>query len=114
MKMPALEASALAVASRAALRGDDPEAALADAERAMALRDGIGTMEEDEAEIFLALAEALRAVGQTERAKEVVARGASRLEFLAGRIADVDWRARFLVEVATNRRIIELDGEEGS
>ncbi|MEZ4339559.1 MAG: protein kinase [Sandaracinaceae bacterium] len=111
MKMPALEASALAIASRAALAGDDPDAALADAERAMTLRDEIGTMEEDEAEIFLALAEALRALGQTERAKEVVARGASRLEFLAARIADVDWRARFLVEVGTNRRIIELDGE---
>ena len=52
-----------------------------------------------------------RAPGEPERAREVVARGASRLEFLAGRIADADWRARFLVEVPTNRRLIELDGE---
>ncbi|MBX3271400.1 MAG: protein kinase [Sandaracinaceae bacterium] len=110
-QVPAIEASALAIASRAALAGDDADAALEDAERAMALRDEIGTMEEDEAELFLALAEALRATGHAARASEVVARGASRLEFLAGRIADVDWRARFLVEVATNRRLIELDGE---
>ncbi len=109
--LPALAASALALASRAALEGDDPEGALADAERAMELRDEIGTMEEDEAEIFLALAEALRALGQTDRAREVVARGASRLEFLAGRIEDTSWRARFLVEVPVNRRLIELDGD---
>ncbi len=109
-ELPALEATALAVASRAALASGDVARALADAERAMALRDELGTMEEDEAEVFLALAEALRAAGQAERAREIVARGASRLEFLAGRIADVDWRARFLVEVPVNRRIIELDG----
>lgn len=108
--LPALRASALAVASSASRAAGDAETALRDAERAMALRDEIGTMEEDEAEIFLALAEALDANGQRERAREVVARGASRLEFLAGRIADPDWRARFLVEVPVNRRLIELDG----
>jgi tetratricopeptide (TPR) repeat protein len=108
--LPALEATALAVASRAALSGGDVHAALADAERAMSLRDEIGTMEEDEAEVFLALAEACRTAGESERAREIVARGASRLEFLAGRIEDTDWRARFLVEVPLNRRIIELDG----
>ncbi|MGE0790514.1 MAG: serine/threonine-protein kinase PknK [Sandaracinaceae bacterium] len=109
--LPALQASALALASRAALLGDDEVAALADAERAMQLRDEIGTMEEDEAEIFLALAEALARSGQAERAREIVARGASRLEFLAGRIEDADWRAKFLSEVPINRRLIELDGE---
>ena len=108
--LPALEATALAVASRAALASGDVATALEHAERAMALRDELGTMEEDEAEVFLALAEALRASGDRERARGGVARGASRLEYLAGRIADVDWRARFLVEVPINRRIIELDG----
>lgn len=110
--LPTLQASALALASRAALEGDDAEAALEDAERAMELRDEIGTMEEDESIIFLALAEALFALGERERGREMVARGASRLEFLAGRIEDVDWRARFLVEVPVNRRLIELDGQE--
>jgi len=110
--IPAIEASALAVASRAALAAGDAAGALADAERAMHLRDEIGTMEEDEAEIFLGLSEALRESGQPERAREVVARGASRLEFLAGRIRDTQWRARFLVEVPINRRLIELDGKE--
>lgn len=108
--LPALQATALALASRAALNADEREGALQDAERAMALRDEIGAMEEDEAEVFLAFADALRASGELERAREVVARGASRLEFLAGRIADTDWRARFLVEVPMNRRLIELDG----
>ena len=108
--LPALRANALAIAALAALRAGDPKGALVDAERAMELRDEIGTMEEDEAEIFLALAEALRADGQRDRAREIVARGAMRLEFLAGRIADASWRARFLVEVPVNRRLIELDG----
>ncbi len=107
--LPPLQATALAVASRAALAGGDAPAALVDAERAMELRDEMGTMEEDEAEVFLALAEACAANGDEERAREIVARGASRLEFLAGRIADTDWRARFLVEVPLNRRLIELD-----
>lgn len=109
-ELPALRATALALASRAALASGDRVSALDDAELAMSLRDELGTMEEDEAEVFLALAEALRANAQPERAREIVARGASRLEFLAGRIADADWRARFLVEVPVNRRIIELDG----
>lgn len=108
--LPALEATALAFASRAGLAAGERERALEDAERAMALRDEIGAMEEDEAEVFLALAEALVANGRHERAREVVAHGASRLEFLAGRIADADWRARFLVEVPMNRRLIELEG----
>ena len=108
--LPALEATALAVASRAALETNDVAAALTDAERAMALRDEIGAMEEDEAEVFLALSGALFASGRRDEAREVVARGAARLEYLAGRIADADWRARFLVEVPLNRRLIELDG----
>ncbi|MEQ9078703.1 MAG: protein kinase [Sandaracinaceae bacterium] len=108
--LPTLRASALAVASRAALEAGDAKLALERAEAAMAQRDEVGTMEEDEAEIFLALAEALDADGQKERAREIVARGASRLEFLAGRIADTSWRARFLSEVPVNRRLIELDG----
>jgi hypothetical protein len=69
-------------------------------------------MEEDEAEIFLALAEALLAKGRRTDAREIAVRGASRLEFLAGRIEDPSWRARFLVEVPVNRRLIELEGEE--
>lgn len=109
---PSIQASALAIAARAALAGDDPDAAMQDAERAMEVRDEMGTMEEDEAEVFVALVEALRAVGDHERAREIAALGATRLEFLAGRIEDVDWRARFLVEVPTNRRLIELDGED--
>ncbi len=63
-----------------------------------------------EAEVFLALSGALFASGRRDEAREVVARGAARLEYLAGRIADADWRARFLVEVPLNRRLIELDG----
>ncbi len=53
-ELPALEATALAVASRAALASGDVARALADAEGAIALRDELGTMEEDEAQVFLA------------------------------------------------------------
>ena len=105
----ALRATALALSARASLKAEDIAAAIRDAQSALELRDEIGTMEEDEAEIFLALAEALRADGQGERAREIIARGASRLEFLAGRIEDPTWRARFLSEVPVNRRLIELD-----
>ncbi len=109
-ELKALEATALALTSRVTLALGDPAGALTHADRAMALRDEIGTMEEDEAEVFLALAEALLAMGEPERAREIIARGASRLQFLAGRIADANWRAHFLVEVPVNRRIMELDG----
>ncbi|MFK7989596.1 MAG: protein kinase [Sandaracinaceae bacterium] len=107
----ALAASAHAIASRHALRAEDASGALEAAEAAMRLRDEIGTLEEDEAEIFLALSEALAANGRDADAREIAARGASRLEFLAGRIEDPSWRARFLVEVPVNRRLIELDGD---
>ncbi|MCC6873193.1 MAG: protein kinase [Sandaracinaceae bacterium] len=108
-ELPALCAGALSVATQALLALGDAPRALETAQRAMQIRDEIGTMEEDEAEVFLALADALMANGRVEEAREIIARGASRLEFLAGRIEDTDWRARFLVEVPTNRRLIELD-----
>jgi tetratricopeptide (TPR) repeat protein len=102
--------SALAVAAEARLLAGDADAALHLSTRAMTLRDEIGAMEEDESEVFLAHARALRANGKETEAKEALALGFTRLEFLAGRIGDGDWRARFLSDVPANRALIELAG----
>ncbi|UJR84871.1 serine/threonine-protein kinase [Sandaracinus amylolyticus] len=100
--------TALALASQARLLAGDVKDALALSTRAMSLRDEIGAMEEDESEVFLAHARALIANGRDADAREILTIGITRLEFLAGRIADADWRARFLTDVPANRALIEL------
>jgi tetratricopeptide (TPR) repeat protein len=102
----ALEVAALAVASRARLEMGDREGALGHAETAMQLRDELGSVEEDEAEIFLALADALAAEGKYAEAHDAVLRGQSRLRYIAARIADRKWRDRFLNQVAAHRELM--------
>jgi len=104
--------AALAVASEARLLSGDVGAALELSTRAMQLRDEIGALEEDESEVFLAHARALLASGRAEDAREVLTIGVTRLEFLAGRIEDGDWRARFLADVPANRALIEMVSTE--
>lgn len=99
LKHAELEAIALGTAAHAELRRGDPAAALLLAERADEIRRTVGSMEEGEADIFLARAEALAAVGRAREAEAVRGAGAARLQDLASRIADPDWRRRFLRDV---------------
>ena len=102
---------ALTTASRHLLADGQLERAIATAREAMALRDDLGGIEEDEAEVFLALAAALEAGGETLKAAEVRAQGRGRLRDLATRIADPEWRDRFLHDVASHRALLGMEGE---
>ena len=107
-EMPALCATALATAALAWLEHGNATMSLALARRAMELRDDLGSIEEDEAEIFVAYARALEANGEHDKAHDVAARGRARIEELAARIADPDWRRRFLEDVPPNRALATL------
>jgi tetratricopeptide (TPR) repeat protein len=93
------------LASEASLSMGQTDAALAAATRALALRDELGSVEEDEAEVFLAYARALEAQGRLDEAQEARLRGRSRVQYIARRIADPELRERFLRDVAANRAL---------
>jgi hypothetical protein len=97
----------LALAARARLAGGDPDGALPLSVRALMLRDELGGVEEDEAEIFLSHAAVLDACGRQGEAAVVRERGADRLRIVAARIADPEWRRRFLQDVPANRKLLD-------
>lgn len=103
----ALAAMALSAAARAALRYGDAEAALEHSTRALALRDELGGLEENEADVFVTHARALRANGQPLEARDVLARGRRRIEELAAHIADPEWRERYLNGLPEHRELME-------
>jgi len=100
-----LEALALGVQAAAALAVDSPSDALALSTRAMARRDALGTVEEDEAELFLVHARALEAAGHPDEARATRERGRARLEQIAQSIGDPDLRGRFLTAVEAHRAL---------
>ncbi len=104
--LPGLRVLALVIAAELRLRRNDPEAALALSTQALALRDELGGVEEDEAEIFLVHAQALTACGRADEARAVRARGRTRIQEVAAAIADADMRTRFLHGVAANRALL--------
>jgi tetratricopeptide (TPR) repeat protein len=106
---PVLLVLALTVAGRVRLRDGRADEALQRSLRAMALRDELGGIEEDEAEVFLVHAQALAAAGRRAEAREVQARGRERLWTIAGRIGDLEWRARFLRDVPAHRALVETE-----
>jgi tetratricopeptide (TPR) repeat protein len=106
---PTLRVGALALAARAYLRGEDASRALACSEEALRARDALGSVEEDEAEAFLVHAMALEVVGRSEMARDVVLRGCSRLRYIAARIADPEWRRRFLEDVPAHKALLERE-----
>src|SRR5690606_3537176 len=96
---------ALTVASEAHLAAGDVERALTTSAEALALRDELGAVEEDEAEVFLARARALEAAGRKVDAQAVRARGRERIRALAERIADAELRSRFVEDVPAHREL---------
>ncbi|MFO0602143.1 MAG: protein kinase [Polyangiales bacterium] len=107
VSVPPLRAHALGVLSRAVLAGSADRAteALALAEEALASAEG---MDEGEALVRLAHAEALAACGHHDAARRAFTDAAGRLRERAGRIADPSRRARFLQDVAENARTLAL------
>jgi tetratricopeptide (TPR) repeat protein len=93
-------------AAEACLALGSVDAAVAASSRALELRDALGGVEEDEAEVFLVTSRALEAAGRVEEAADVRLRGQSRLRYIARRIADPELRERFLNEVEANRALL--------
>jgi hypothetical protein len=98
-----------ALAARAALDSGALALALERSASALSRRDASGGVGEDEAEIFLARVDALRAAGAREQAEAVRARGAARVLAVAGGISDPEWRPRFLERVEAHRRLVAGD-----
>jgi hypothetical protein len=109
-ELPSVEVAALWVAARALLAAEDIEGAIEQSQRALARRDEIGGVEEDEAEVFLTAVVALEAAGRKEEAREIRRRGRERVESIARRIADDGFRKRFLVEVPAHQALgVDVD-----
>ncbi|RLB54281.1 MAG: hypothetical protein DRJ42_09605 [Deltaproteobacteria bacterium] len=104
--MAALRVGALAIASKIRLHEGEVELALSASTQAMIGRDELQSIEEDEAEVFLAHSEALAAAGRHDDAKQVTERGIARLEYIAQRIADPAVRKRFLEDVPAHRALM--------
>ncbi|MCC6623925.1 MAG: protein kinase [Deltaproteobacteria bacterium] len=105
---PGLEALALALSARARLRAGALDLALDRAQQAMAIRDARDGVEDDEALVFLALAEAYAANDLGSAAEDVRAAGLARIRELATRISDPDQRADYEAHGPWHR---ELTGE---
>ena len=106
-EMPSIQALAHMHEARAWLAVGDAEGALGAIERAVAIREELGGLEEDEAETWLAHAEVLDALGRPDDASEIARAGVRRLHELAWRIEDDDWRRRFLKDVPAHRALLD-------
>ena len=74
----------------------------------MALFDQLGGIEEGEALVRLAFAEALEASGDHRGACEAIAIGRTRLLERAGKLRDAEFRRSFLERVADHARTLAL------
>jgi tetratricopeptide (TPR) repeat protein len=105
---PAIRVAALGALARARLGGGDLAGGLAAAREAHAALERLGEIEEGESIVRLTYAEALAAAGEKAEARKALAAARERLLARAERVADLDWRQRFLNEVPVNARILAL------
>jgi tetratricopeptide (TPR) repeat protein len=98
--------TALAIAAEAAIAAKDRARSMELSERALALRDELGGIEEDEADVFRVRARALFEAGLAEEAKAVLERGRRRLDEVSRGIDDPALRAKFMAG-GHNRRLFE-------
>ncbi len=103
--VPTTRACALAAHARALLTGGRADEALAQARAAAAILTELGSIEQGEALIRLALAEALIATGADDEAAAVRAVARARLDERAARIIDPEVRRSFLEQVAEHAAI---------
>jgi len=108
LKLPGVAASATAVAAMAALAAGDVAAGVMLSSDAMVILEEIGSIEEDEAELFLARARAADAAGDSATASAFAARGLQRVAAVSERIGDPELRERFLRNVAAHRELERL------
>jgi tetratricopeptide (TPR) repeat protein len=108
---PAARACALASLAQALLAQDRPDDALAHARAAIAPALDAGRLEEGEALVRLAHAEALHAVGEDAAARRAIAAAEQRLLERAAAIGDPAWRSLFLEAVPEHARTVALAAE---
>ena len=100
-------ALALATEARAELGRGAHDRALDRARRALAIRDELGGLEEEDGSLFLVLAEACDSAGHGREAAEARARGRAIVSSAAARIGDAHWRERFVTDVPSHRTLLE-------
>ncbi len=102
----AIEAMALTQVARAALATGDRAAALDASERAYRSWKQLGSLEQGEGELLLTRVRALEAAGHENEAKRVREEAVQRIESLAVRIADLEWRRRFVRDVPSHAELL--------
>ena len=111
--VPPVLPAALATLARVLLVRGRHQEALASAAEAFALFQQLGKLEDGEASVYLAYGQCLLAAGDRERAREVLAAGARRLEARAALIDRPEWRMTFLERIPDHAQIIALDRAGG-
>ncbi len=104
-KTSAVEILANVTLAELALSDGQIATALTHSELALRQRDQLGGIEEDEALVYLTRARVLQLAGQTELSMEVRFRGRARVETMAERFSDKDFRDRFLNDVPAHRAL---------
>ncbi len=107
--IPPVQAQALGILSRVLLAQGRVDGALSVAIRANEIRESAGALEEGDALVRLAHAEALRARGETAAALEAIGAAARRLRERAAKIENPEYRRSFLENVEENRLTLELE-----
>ncbi|MBO6936338.1 MAG: protein kinase [Deltaproteobacteria bacterium] len=102
-----VEALARVAAAEVALAAGDGAVASSQAQRALALHDELGGIEEGAGQLFHVLSQALTAIGDATGAAAARARGRALVETGASRIGDRHWQARFLEDVPAHAALRE-------
>jgi thioredoxin-like negative regulator of GroEL len=106
--VPPLLAGGLAALARVLLARGKVAEALARAEEAHVLFQQLGNLEEGEASVRLAYGQCLLAAGDRDRAREVLAAAARRLEARAALIDEPQWREAFLARIPDHAQTLAL------
>ncbi|MCC6993519.1 MAG: protein kinase [Deltaproteobacteria bacterium] len=103
--LPAVRVGALTLGAAAHLVAGDHGAAMSSSSTAMATLVELGSLEEDEAEVYVVHARVLAANGLEDDAASTRQHGRERVSHLAGLITDPDLRTRFLADVPAHREL---------
>jgi tetratricopeptide (TPR) repeat protein len=111
---PPLRPAAVAILSRVLLAAGRTAEALDAARDAYRELETLGSLEEGEATVRLAYAEALTRSGDVAEAAKVLTSAREQLLARAAKISDLVWRERFLTQVPDNARTLALAPQENS
>jgi ATP/maltotriose-dependent transcriptional regulator MalT len=109
--VPSVRAEALGILASIRVAQGRLGEARRDAEEARRLADELGGLEDGEATVDLALAEALAASGDQDGAKKVLREARARLLARADKIASQAWRDSYLLRVPDHARALALWAE---